>query len=119
MLNVHWRLAKVTIEHLDACACIERYDRPETLFYVDPPYYHLTQGYAAKFSDADFTRLRDCLAKIKGRFLLSLNDDPTIRQLFRAFRLEGVSLTYSSGNARSGRSTRSKIRRELLIRNYR
>ena len=118
LLHVHWRLERVTIEHLDVCDCIQRYDRPDTFFYVDPPYYRLSQGYASKFVDADFERLRDSLAKIKGRFLLSLNDDPTIRQLFRAFTLQRVSLTYSAGNSRTGGDTRAKIRNELIIRNY-
>lgn len=36
--EVHERLASVVIENLDWMAFINRYDRPETLFYIDPPY---------------------------------------------------------------------------------
>jgi DNA adenine methylase len=85
LLEVHWRLKDATIENLDVCDCIQRYDRPETFFYVDPPYYRTCQGYAHKFSDADFLRLRDTLAGIQGKFILSLNDHPDIRAMFKGF----------------------------------
>jgi DNA adenine methylase len=74
IMQAHWRLQRVTIERLDACACIEKYDRPETFFYIDPPYFGCSQDYAVKFNGADFIRLRDTLKKIAGRFILSLND---------------------------------------------
>ena len=118
LLEVHWRLERVTIEHLDAIECIRRYDRPSTFFYLDPPYYRLSQGYACKFADQDYIILRDALAKIKGRFLLSLNDHPEILKLFAGFAVERVLLTYSAGNSRQAESTRSKARAELLISNF-
>lgn len=41
----HMRLASGTyIENLDWATCIDRYDRPHTLFYLDPPYWQ-TEGY--------------------------------------------------------------------------
>ncbi|VWC25406.1 DNA methyltransferase [Burkholderia diffusa] len=36
------------VERLDCAACIDRYDRPHTLFYRDPPYYE-TEGYGVAF----------------------------------------------------------------------
>lgn len=118
ILQVHWRLERVMVEHLDACDCIQRYDRPETFFYVDPPYYHVSQDYAHQFSDEDFSRLLKTLSGIKGKFLLSLNDHPDVRRMFAAFKIEAVSLVYSAGNSRSSSTTRSKTRSELLIRNF-
>jgi DNA adenine methylase len=118
LLQIHWRLERVTIEHLDACACITRYDRPETVFYLDPPYWGLTQDYASKYTAADFHRLRDVLAGISGRFILSLNDCPQVRDVFGRFKLVPVALKYSSGNSRSSKTTRSDVRSELLIRNF-
>lgn len=117
LIKVHWRLDRVTIEHLDACDCIRRYDRPATFFYIDPPYYRLTQGYAVKFSDSDFVRLRDTLQKVRGRFILSINDHPDIRALFSGFKMDRVTLTYSNSNSRVDPSTRSKPRLELLVHN--
>lgn len=118
LLQVHWRLARVTIEHLDACDCIRRYDRPQTLFYADPPYYQMSQAYAVRFKEPDYLRLRDTLRAIKGRFILSLNDHPAVRAMFAGFKFSKVKLTYSAGNARSAAASRAKARYEVLIRNF-
>jgi DNA adenine methylase len=34
----HLRLARVQVEHLPWDKCLSKYDRPHTLFYMDPPY---------------------------------------------------------------------------------
>tara|TARA_Y100000815_G_scaffold201407_1_gene185027 strand:+ start:2983 stop:3933 length:951 start_codon:yes stop_codon:yes gene_type:complete len=94
--EVHERLAGVTIENLDWRNFITRYDRPETLFYLDPPYWGCESDYGPDvFSQADFAELAERLAGIKGRFLLSLNDTPGVRSCFAAFAFADVSLTYS------------------------
>lgn len=113
LLEVHWRLQRVTIEHLDALECIRRYDRPETFFYVDPPYFFNQRAYAVPFDR--FKALAELLQGIKGRFLLSLNDCRQIRELFKRFRLKTVTFKYSSGNNNAAPGTRAKPRRELLI----
>ncbi|MFH0878584.1 MAG: DNA adenine methylase [Lentisphaerota bacterium] len=115
LLNVHWRLKRVTIEHLDALDCIARYDRKNTFFYIDPPYFFNQDDYAVSFSR--FSDLVDVLGAIKGRFILSINDCQEIRDLFKKFNQKRVKLTYSSGNSRTSGETRSKPRSELLIHN--
>lgn len=114
LLEVHWRLSRVVVENLDACECIVRYDRPTTFFYIDPPYWK-TAGYAVPFKDKDFLRLRDTLAGIKGRFLLSLNDAAEVRQMFRRFSIRRVLTTYSTTNGRTENAGRAEQRSELLI----
>jgi DNA adenine methylase len=116
LLEVHWRLSRVTIENLDACSCIHRYDRPTTFFYLDPPYWK-TAGYAVKFGPEEYHRLNKVLLSIKGRFLMSLNDAPDIRKIYRSFRIRKVTTTYSSANGRSSRSGRSIQRDEVIIDN--
>ena len=117
LLEVHWRLAKVVIEHLDACECIKRYDRPTTLFYLDPPYWE-TAGYAVPFKEEDYNRLRDTLRGIQGRFILSLNDVPGVRKVFKEFRIHKVTTKYSSGNGATNPDLRGQERQEVLIRNF-
>jgi len=117
LLEVHWRLSRVVIEHLDACKCIERYDRTTTLFYLDPPYWE-TAGYAVAFSEADYTRLRHTLSRLKGRFMLSLNDVQPVRSLFKQFRIQKVSTKYSTGTAATAPENRSVEQHEVIIRNF-
>lgn len=96
--DVHERLSGVTIERLNYAELIKRYDRPYALFYLDPPYWNCTEDYGpGVFSAADFERLRDLLAGIQGRFILSLNDTAEVRQIFGQFRIEGVAHHYGVG----------------------
>ena len=93
----HLRLARVTVENLHYADLIPRYDKPETFFYIDPPYYGI-EGYYGKgiFSRDDYDRLHDILAGIKGNFLMSLNDTKEVRRIFKDFRISTVKHTYSS-----------------------
>lgn len=94
--RLHDRLASVVIENLDWADFIPRYDRPGTLFYLDPPYYGSEDDYGREiFTRADFARLAEALAGIRGRFLFSINDVPEMRAAFAWADLEGVQTTYS------------------------
>ncbi len=93
---VHDRLAAVTIECLPWERFVPRYDRPETLFYLDPPYYGGEGDYGAGvFARDDFARMAEMLAGLRGHFVMSLNDHPEVRRLFAAFQIEAVETTYS------------------------
>jgi len=116
LLNVHWRLERVTIEHLDALECIRRYDRPDTVFYLDPPYYH-TAGYAVPWSDARYNELAELLAKVKGRFLLSLNDCPETRSIFSRFSVKKVQTKYSVKAGLADSPDRDILRSEVIFHN--
>ncbi|NLS28142.1 Modification methylase DpnIIA [Sphingomonas sp. S2M10] len=112
---IHRRLSSVTIEQLPYAEFIRRYDRPDTLFYLDPPYWGCEGDYGAGvFDREDFARLAEQLAGIQGKFLLSINDTPGAREVFGRFVLEDVETTWSVG-ARVG--AQSKVG-ELIIRNY-
>jgi DNA adenine methylase len=92
---VHERLAGVVIERLPFQDFIPRYDREGALFYLDPPYYGCEDYYGAGvFARSDFERLAQLLGKIKGRFILSLNDVPAVWEIFDRFTIEAVSLNY-------------------------
>ena len=112
----HKRLARATIEHLDACECIRKYDSPKTFFYIDPPYWN-ADFYAVSFAGEDFERLRDTLREVQGKFIVSLNDTPEIREIFGEFTIESIETKYSIGNTKTAASTRNEERKEVLIHN--
>lgn len=94
--DLHDRLAGVTIESLNYPDFIVRYDRPHTLFYLDPPYYGCEGDYGRHlFSRADFERISGVLAGLQGHFILSLNDHPEVRRIFSAFSMYEVKTTYT------------------------
>ena len=70
----HARLARVTIENLPYQEFITRYDRPGTLFYLDPPYWGCEGIYGRNlFGRADFAELAGLLKGLKGGFMMSCN----------------------------------------------
>lgn len=94
--DLHERLAGVVIEQLDWHAFVDRYDRPGMLFYLDPPYYGTEHFYGRDaFQRSDFAELAERLGQLKGRFILSLNDHPEVREIFGAFDLDPVPVTYT------------------------
>jgi DNA adenine methylase len=94
--QLHSRLAGVDIECLHFAEFIRRYDRPYTLFYIDPPYYGNETDYGADlFTRDDFTVMADLLRGLQGRFILSLNDHPAVREIFAGFVIEAVQTTYT------------------------
>jgi len=102
--DVHERLTGVTIECLDWRDFLTRYDRPATLFYLDPPYYGCEDDYGKElFSRDDFIDMAKALGALKGRFILSLNDRPEVREIFRGFEIEAVETTYSVGGGKNSK----------------
>jgi DNA adenine methylase len=100
--DIHERLAGVSIEQLPYADVIRRYDSAETLFYLDPPYWDCESDYGDGFSKADFEHLADQLGKIRGRFMISINDTPGVREIFGRFRLQEVETTWTIGTAVNG-----------------
>jgi DNA adenine methylase len=111
LADAHERLLRVQIESLPYQEVIAKYDRPTTLYYLDPPYWGRSL-YAFNLSNADFGEMRDRLRQIRGKFLLSINDVPEIRDLFKDFKIEELRLAYSA-QPKAGNTYP-----ELLIRNY-
>lgn len=111
---VHLRLARVYIENLHYAELVRRYDRPGTFFYIDPPYWGCEDDYGkGLFDRSDFSRLSAILSQIEGKFLLSINDVPEVRELFDGFRVKGISTTYTTASR-----SNSIQARELLVANY-
>ena len=109
----HLRLARVYLECLPYHEVIRRYDKPTTLFYIDPPYYDCERYYGkGVFCKEDFGRLAELLGSIQGKFILSLNDKPEVREIFSAFAVEEVSVSYTCSKSKN------IVAGELIFRNF-
>ena len=114
LADLHDRLAGVVIEQLGYGDFIRRYDRAGMLFYLDPPYWGCETDYGQDvFGRADFDRLAEQLGAIKGRFLLSLNDTPGVRDCFARFAMRTFETTYHVAGGGKARKAG-----ELLISNF-
>jgi len=80
-------------------------------FFIDPPYEKSKDLY--KDSIIDYEELAIVLSKVKGKFILTLNDSPDIRRIFNKFKIRGITLE-AEGNKGVGSSSR----KEVIIKNY-
>ena len=78
--EVHQRLRTVQVENRDFRYIIEKYDSPDTFFYLDPPYISGTRRsekvYQHEMTDEDHEELVDLLLGIKGKAMLSAYAHP-------------------------------------------
>ena len=112
LTEAHLRLARVNVENMGYEKFVLRYDRIGTFFYLDPPYYGCENDYGKNiFSRDDFHRLSSLLAGIKGKFIVSLNDKPEVRDIFKQYDIVSVKTKYTV-------SSKSKEVSEVLIKNY-
>lgn len=69
------RLEGVIVENLDYMELIKRYDKFDTLFYMDPPYLSDTRSkkhaYLHDWSKDDHINFLNCALNIKGKFVIS------------------------------------------------
>ena len=71
---IHRRLRHVQVEAADWSEVMARYDRPETLHYLDPPYATDTRvggGYRHEMDDQGHRRLVDAVLSLSGMAVLS------------------------------------------------
>lgn len=109
--QAHTRLQHVQLESLPYEQILERYDRPTTVFYLDPPYWG-PKLYRFNFTDENFRQLCARLERVKGKFILSLNDSPAVRHTFSLFHFMETDIAYTS-------TTKAKRRYpELIITNF-
>lgn len=108
------RMENAVIENQDFEVLISHYDRPDAFIYCDPPYFNSEYVYECGFTWEDHVRLQSTLADAKGKWLVSYNDCPEIRDLYRGAeffdfaRIHSMVQKYEAG----------KEFPELLIGNY-
>ena len=108
---VHLRLVRVVIENLSWREFITRYDRSQTLFYLDPPYWK-APVYKHNLEMEDYREMALALSDIKGKFILSINDLPEMREVFGPFKIKPVTLKYTVTKEKPTAG------RELLVTNF-
>lgn len=111
--QAHLRLSRCYIERLDWRKCIEKYDGPDTLFFLDPPYWKC-EHYGVPFPWEEYVALSEVLAGLKGKAILTINDHPDVRALFDCFRAQPVETRYTVG----GNGMRDKVYREMVYFNW-
>jgi DNA adenine methylase len=96
---------------------IHNYDNKNTFFFLDPPYENTSKsfGYAEGSDTFDFELLKKTVDKIKGFFMMTINDSPYIRKLFKDYIIKKINVRNAGFN---GKTNLNRTRKELIIMNY-
>ena len=89
-INALWtvaeRLRRVQIENRDGFEVILKYDSPQTLFYLDPPYPHDSRGdinaYGYEMTEIDHEKLADTLRSVQAKVAISGYLSPLTKKLY-------------------------------------
>lgn len=110
------RLLRVQIENRPAIDVMRLYDNPDTLFYCDPPYLHVTRGdskaYGFEMDVSQYKEFAGVAGGCQGKVAISGYDHPLMDELFSSakwFKTRGLDKTIHS--------TKDK-RQEVLWTNY-
>ena len=106
------KLKRTHILNKDFRNVIKDYDSPTTLFYLDPPYSQLVDRWGYDYLIITPEEVYNAVKNIKGKFLLSYNDSPDIKNLFKDYKIKTIKTTYELSG------TRNPNIKELLISNY-
>lgn len=115
--RVAGRLQGVTLEKEDFGVIFQRYDSPNTHFYIDPPYFFTEDYYPGNiFLRSDHQRLAAILLNAEGLWLLSYNLCPEVLELYQqpgifieqVDRINNMAQRYEGG----------AVYQEVLISNY-
>ena len=112
--QAHLRLSGVYVEHLNWEKCIEKYDRPHTLFFCDPPYFG-TEGYGVPFGLDEYRKMAKLARSIKGKMVITINDIPEMLDIFQGLPMGRVSIAYTCTNQKTNKAKQSS---EQIIRNF-
>ncbi len=110
------RLRSVVIDCLDFRDCIKNWDTEETVFYLDPPYFDSVKPLPYDLTPVDHQELKHLLDHVKGKWLLTYNDSPHVRELYYGYEMAKVSSSLSSEKVPKGGER--KTLPQLLIANY-
>jgi len=108
------RLQGVVIENLDFRECIAKYDGPDTLFYLDPPYFDCDYYNERKglFPYRDHYDLSKILSQIQGMAVVSYYPHPAVEDLYKGWKVKQKRVTKNSSDLKPKEV-------ELLLMNYR
>ncbi len=105
-------LLKDTIIHNETYEdIIDKYDDTDTFFFLDPPYEVISRKKCYTHNEIDLNNLCSRLKMIKGKFILTINNSDTTREIFKSFNLREISI-------KSGVKFSKKNREELIITNF-
>lgn len=82
----------VQIEKMDALRLIERYNTPDALIYIDPPYVRSSRKsgalYSHEMTDEDQKRLLEIIVSSKAKIIISGYDNAMYNEILKGWKTD-------------------------------
>lgn len=98
---IHERLDKVVVENLPWERMFKNYDADTTFWFLDPPYLHAPTGAYDGWTEKDMAEFGKQVFRLKGHFILTVDDSEFNRRLFSRCNIEAVVSQNRRGNLRT------------------
>lgn len=105
------RLDGVIVENIPYERCLKNYDSPATFFFLDPPYLNAQVDAYKGWMESQMRGFRREVEKLKGKWMVTVDDSPLNRELFSDCRIEAVE----TQNGITNRRTHNQKFGELII----
>lgn len=95
----------IHISGIDGLEFINQHRRRRTrsLVYLDPPYFNAGRDlYLSAYRPEDHARVREAVASLQAPWVVSYDDVPTIKTLYRDVRCRHLNLIHTARDARIG-----------------
>ena len=113
------RIKDVQIEHIDALDAIQRYDTPETLHYIDPPYLMSSRtggvNYKYEFSDEQHLCLLNLLLSLQGKVIVSGYINELYSTTLKSWKESKRACSYANSTLQNGEKS---YRQEVIWTNF-
>lgn len=91
---------RIKVYNLDALELLNQVDSllpPDSLIYLDPPYYVKGQGlYRNFYMHDDHVQIRKTLDKVQSKWIVSYDNCTEIKEIYSGYRQEDYELNYSA-----------------------
>ena len=95
---------RIKLTCLDAAVLMKRLKRPSNcLVYLDPPYVSVGKAlYMNFYKEADHTSMREAVGRLNRKWVVSYDNVPLVKRLYRPYRMRGVELLHTARVAKVG-----------------
>jgi DNA adenine methylase len=99
--DAHKRLNGVVVENIPYERCLKNYDSRDTFHFIDPPYLNAkTEAYRG-WDEKQMRQFRREVDKLKGKWIVTVDDSPLNRELFSDCKQQSVSTRNRLCNGRT------------------
>ncbi len=111
LAELNARLDRTVIEQMPYEKCIAHYDKPNTFFFLDPPYLNADPGVYDGWTEDQMRSFAAVIRSIKGEWVVTVDDSPATRKIFAEHRLRAIKFDNKLATMRNGKTAM----RELII----